>query len=228
MFKRNFEPNKKERSIAEKHLDRIVSLTVKKHSKLLIVGENACGKSLLRQILKVAKLDKADKFLRFHSSMQLRTANNASMGALSSMMHDLPWLATSHTTLTHLEKVLGTADEAIEKDQLFSLCIDEPEIGLGFGAQRGLAKWMYSELNTRAKKALYTMVITHSPIFVQNAPEDWEFIDLSLNPTKSIPEWLEKQFNGNYIIDPGQLIHYADTMFVTVRDRINKNKKDKK
>lgn len=207
-------PTPAELRAAENHLDRLRDIEVSNHDKLLVVGENACGKSLFRQIIKVG-----DSRLKvFHASMQLRTASNPGMGAFSSMTHDLPWLATSHSTLHVIKQVLKSASVA-EKE--FCVCIDEPETGLGFGAQRGLAKWLYPELDKFTDKASCTMVITHSPIFVKSVPSDWRFLDLSLKPTSSREEWLDRQLDENYSINPDDLLAKAGTMFETVRDRIN-------
>jgi len=210
-----------DRERAESHLDFIAQQTLSKHSCAVVVGENASGKSLFRQIVKV---DGIKKYRRYHASMQLRTASNPSMGALSGLAQDLPWLATSHSTLNCIEQILKQMDNASEP---FAVSIDEPETGLGFGAQRGLANWLFPELTKRAKNAVFTLLITHSPIFVQAMPEDWLFLDLSFTPSKSAKEWVSKQTDPSYIVMPEDVLHTAHVMFETVRDRINANESKK-
>ena len=222
MLNDDYKPTSQELEKAEDHLDRLADLKVKLHSRTVIVGENACGKSLFRQIVKVDGTK--DKATMLHASMQLRTASNPGMGAFSSMAHDLPWLATSHSTLYCIEQVLKQADRYIEEKRDFSICIDEPELGLGLGAQRGLAAWLYPELAKRANQAMCVLVITHSPVFVKQA-SDWDFMDLSLNPAKDSAAWLKKQQSDDYVITPNQLLANAQTLFVTVRDRINAKSK---
>jgi predicted ATPase len=227
MLEHNYKPTEKELKEAENHLDRLADIKLVRHSKTLLVGENACGKSLFRQIVRTGKKTE-DRPIVFHASMQIRTSSNPSMGALSSMAQDLPWLATSHSTLGCVEQVLKQADRCITEKRPFGLCIDEPEIGLGAGAQRGLANWLFPELNKRAEFADFTIVISHSPIFVKAGQQlAWDFLDLSLQPTKNPDEWLQKQADETYVITPDHLLAKASTLFVTVRDRLNKNSKTK-
>jgi predicted ATP-dependent endonuclease of OLD family len=222
MLKDDYQPTTADREQAEEHLDRIRSLKVKPHSTTIIVGENACGKSLFRQIVRTTD-KKEEKVTMLHASMQLRTASNPGMGAFSGLAHDLPWLATSHSTLYCVEQIFKQAERYAAEKRPFSICIDEPEIGLGLGAQRGLAAWLFPELEKRAQQATCILVITHSPIFVKQTPK-WDFLDLSINPTKDAKAWLARQQSEDNIITPDQLLAKAQTLFLTVRDRLNKSK----
>lgn len=221
MFDHNYEPSTAEREAAETHLDRVTKIKLQKHSKTIIVGENCCGKSLFRQIVRIG-----GEFKMYHASMEIRTSSNPSMGALSGMAQDLPWMATSYSTLGCIEQILKQVDRSIAESRAFGICVDEPEIGLGMGAQRGLASWLFKELEKRANSTLCTLLITHSPVFVrQGIQHKWDFLDLSMKPVATGNDWLNKQADENYVIAPEELMAKSSALFVTVRDRLIKNKK---
>ncbi len=213
------------REECEAQIDRLLSIKIKRGDRLLVVGDNACGKSLFRDI---AGQGFKVRPMVVHASMALRTSNMSHMGGIAGMVRDSEWLATSHNTVFSLRKVIEMADPAKVKansvgeasDKPVALCVDEPELGLGIAAQRGMVDWLLPRMEEHAAKRSFTMLVTHSPIFVRAFAEaGWTFLDLSFVPYSTAEGWIGRQ--DTEILDPETLEQRAGILFEVVRDRKN-------
>ena len=133
------------------------------------------------------------------------------MGALSSMAHDLEWLATSKNTLHGIEMIFS---DRYKPDYII---IDEPEIGMGEELQLGLAEWLNEKI---AGTTCGVLVITHSKNIVNYLRHD-KFINLE---GMNVTEWLNRKPQKISIED---FTKFSDELFEAIRDRINENKKSK-
>lgn len=197
----------------EEYIDYIADIKVVSDKVTILTGKNASGKSLIRKLLNtsVAKdLGKTKVFIP-HASQEIRTKDNPEMGALSSMTHDLEWLATSQNTIHSIDMVFNSKNPDF-------IVIDEPEIGLGEELQLGIAEY----LNEKIKSVTCgVLIITHSKHIVKNLIHD-EFINLEkMNET----EWLNREIKP---VSVEEFKEYAESLFVAIRDRINANKEKKK
>jgi len=194
----------------EQHIDTIGEIAdrINLDKITILTGRNAGGKSLVRKVLRQNVMDKNRKSKVFipHASQELRTKSNPEMGALSGMAHDLEWLATSHNTISTIDKVIV--------DDADYIIIDEPEIGIGEELQLGLADYINEKLKDRKCGVL---IITHSRTSVRNIKHD-DFINLE---GMSEDEWVNRTPEKISIED---FKKFSSDLFIAVRDRINTNK----
>lgn len=137
--------------------------------------------------------------------MQLRTENHAGWGALSSITHDMPWDATSRSTLNMITKLLEV------KEPRF-LVIDELEIGMSEELQLGFCNMINALIPELLKKHFGVLVITHSRIVVKNIKHD-TFINIE---GMSEDEWVNREIVP---IDPEDLNTWASKLYNTIKDR---------
>ena len=123
----------------EDYIEKLVTISesIKKDKITILTGKNAGGKSLIRKVV-TGDVRKTAGSKVYHASQELRTKSEPGMGALSSMSHDLEWLATSDNTLHTLEQVF-------RKDATY-IIIDEPEIGCGEELQLGLVDFINEKI----------------------------------------------------------------------------------
>lgn len=194
----------------EQHIDSIGEIAdrINLDKITILTGRNAGGKSLVRKVLRQNVMDKTGKTKVFitHASQELRTKSNPEMGALSGMAHDLEWLATSHNTISIIDKVIV--------DDADYIIIDEPEIGIGEELQLGLADYINEKLKDRKCGVL---IITHSRLSVKNIKHD-DFINLE---GMSEDEWVNRAPEKISVED---FKKFSNDLFIAVRDRINTNK----
>ena len=196
------------------HVDRIIDICqeIPLHKVTVLTGGNACGKSVIRKQLAIHVPNKLDEEGIAHNdvtvasaSMQLRTENHAGWGAFSSITHDLPWDATSRSTLNMITKLLEV------KESRF-LVIDELEIGMSEELQLGFCNMINALIPELLKKHFGVLVITHSRIVVKNIKHD-TFINIE---GMSEYEWV----NRNIVpIDPEDLNTWALKLYKTIKDR---------
>ncbi len=211
------------RAECEAQLDRLLKIPVKRGDRLLVVGDNACGKSYFRRI---AAINFKTIPMVVHASMALRTSNMSHMGAIAGMVRDTDWLATSHNTFSLIKNALSTATSAKADGKEVALCVDEPEIGMGAAAQRGMVEWLLGRMEAQADDRAFTMLVTHSPIFVRRfAAAGWKFTDLSFSPSATVKKWLARQ--ASEVLTPDTLEQRAGLLFEVVRDFMNARRKAK-
>lgn len=163
----------------------------------VLTGSNGSGKSLIRKqtpFLMVEKLClksyKDTKGMIKSTSMDARTSNRPEFGALSSIMNDTEWIATSQNTL-HSISGLFNAILKDKKNETLYLIIDEFEIGCAEETVLALAYYINENVekiknNTNVKGVL---IITHSRLAVEKLKYD-EFINID-GLTKD--EWLNRE-----------------------------------
>lgn len=149
----------------------------------ILTGSNGSGKSFIRkQLYFRIKEETKNKSTLVHTSMDLRSSSNPSMGALSGMARDLSWLATSFNTKHSIE---STIKQAVGN----FYCIDEPELGFGEEGQLAMAQLLNAKIREIKEQCLGFLIITHSRIMVQNLDCDL-FINIE-GMTKN--EWLTRE-----------------------------------
>ena len=160
----------------------------------IMTGSNGSGKSLIRKQLPFAMKERLDlddaketRGMIQSTSMDARTGSNPEMGALSGMMRDTDWFATSQNTLHSLD---GLFDNGIG-DKTKYIVIDEFEIGCGEETILALTQHINKKLKSliKNKKIMGAMIITHSRLGVQNLNHN-EFINLD---GMTEEEWLNRE-----------------------------------
>ncbi len=201
----------------EEYLNKIAEIPYKMDfsSVTILTGRNAGGKSLIRKQLVFALSEKLDipykKLFIPHASLQLRTEAKPEMGALAQLASDLPWIASSASTIEVIKKVFSN------KDKANYIIIDEPEIGLGIPLQLGLCDYINEQIEECKKLGIGVLVITHSRTIVENIKHE-NFINLE---DMDENEWLT-HIPQKISID--EFEKFSSDFFVTVRDRMNQNK----
>ncbi len=201
----------------EDYLNKIAEIPYKMDfsSVTILTGRNAGGKSLIRKQLVFALSEKLDipwkKLFIPHASLQLRTEPKPEMGALAQLASDLPWIASSASTIEVIKKVFS------KKDKANYIIIDEPEIGLGVPLQLGLCDYINEQIEECKKLGIGVLVITHSKTIVENIKHE-NFINLE---DMDENEWLT-HIPQKISID--EFEKFSSDFFVTVRDRMNQNK----
>jgi hypothetical protein len=143
------------------------------------------GKSLIRNqfifyLAERAGMDAKDFKGKLGSvSMQKRTESNPEWGALSSVMHDTPWLPTSLNTIYLVENLLEKSFEFI--------IIDEPEIGMGEEVIMSLVDFLNETFKQHSDKGF--LVITHNRYIVENLNYTNFF---NCDGIKTKEEWLSR------------------------------------
>jgi len=173
----------KDEQEVEQHLDNIVAVTeyISDNPKALTVltGSNGSGKSFVRKQVQAHLANKGIKIA--HSSMQLRTSLNPSLGALSGFASDLDWIATSSHTL-HL--INNISNSNFNESYLL---IDEPEIGMSKQMRKAIAQRILDIAQQRIENNQNgLMVITH----------DYDILKKLLLSNSDIPKIIFSNLNG--------------------------------
>lgn len=155
----------------EQMYDRIVDVfeEISIEDVTVLTGNNGSGKSLIRtqipfKVKKYMSLDdvKQTTGLVASTSMAKRTGSNADWGALSGIMRDTEWVATSQNTYHSLKGLFHAV--FTDDSKVKYIIIDEFEIGCGEETIWALCNY----INRNIKKArqetqlLGALIITHS------------------------------------------------------------------
>lgn len=192
------------------HVDKLLEIVeaIPLNQITILTGGNAMGKSVIRKQVgfHIQELLKktSPKDLVASISMQARTENKPEWGALSNMMHDLPWNSTSDFTIHSLRQLLKCTKKF--------LVIDEIEIGMSKEVQAGLCLYLNETLPEILKENLGLLVITHSDVVVKNLKHD-KFLNIE---GMTEEEWVNREITP---ISPDDLEAWADALFKTIRDR---------
>jgi len=181
----------------------------------ILTGNNGSGKSLLRKQLPFAfrqyfGLDHVNKTkgMIASTSMEARTNSNPEWGALSGMMQDTEWIATSQNTFNLIHELL----DAVEKGKSKYVVIDEYEIGCSEETILAIAKYISSRLKKMIaeKRIMGALIITHSRIGVKNIEHD-HFVNMEGLSEK---EWINRKIVPTDLdaLDTNELFFY-------IRDR---------
>lgn len=197
--------------------DRIVDVykSIELDKITVLTGSNGSGKSLIRKQLPFLIRDhlgledvKDVKGMIKSTSMDVRTGSNPEWSALSGIMRDTEWIATSQNTLSCLQGLF----RAIEKgDKTKYLVIDEFEVGCGEETVLALVNYINSEIKKLIKTTQLegAMIITHSRIGVKHLKYD-NFVNIE---GMNKQEWLDRE------IVPTNLKKLSENeLFVFIRD----------
>lgn len=179
----------------EEAYDRIIDAisSVEFKGITILTGSNGSGKSLIRKQLpfvlqRELNLDDVNETSGMikSTSMDARTGSNPEWGALSGMMRDVDWIATSQNTLHSLKGLLNSVGE-----QTRYLIIDEFEIGCGEETVMALSDLINKKLKNLIKnnKIDGAMIVTHSRVGVANLYHD-HFINME---GMTEDEWLNRE-----------------------------------
>jgi len=179
----------------------------------LLTGENGSGKSMIRKQLPFLLRDKleledtkATQGMIASTSMDARTGSNAEWGALSGIMRDDEWVATSQSTFSSLKGLFNVIRG--EKSKAKYLVIDEFEIGCG--EETALALCNY--INANIKDLIETttlegaMIITHSRIGAEHLKYD-KFVNIE---GMNKEEWMNREIVPTDLekLDENELFFY--------------------
>lgn len=162
----------------------------------VLTGNNGSGKSLIRkqiafrlkEHLKLDHVKDAMKLIK-SVSMQTRTESRPEFGALSSMMHDSAWLATSQNTYHLLNSMFKSIYDKNNSNTRY-IVIDEFEIGCGEETVLALVNYINEKIkNLPNTNVIGVLIITHSRIGVEKLKYD-EFFNIE-GLTKD--EWLNRE-----------------------------------
>lgn len=171
----------------EQHVNNLTDIMDNIPSKgiTMLTGSNGSGKSLIRNqfIFRLAERAGVEaknfKGKLGSVSMQKRTESQPEWGAMSSVMHDTPWLPTSQNTLDLIDRVIDSQFEYI--------IIDEPEIGMGEEIVMSLVDHLNEKFKQHPNKGF--MVISHNRYIVEHLNYDNFF---NLDGLKTKEEWLNR------------------------------------
>jgi hypothetical protein len=126
---------------------------------LLIVGENASGKSLAFRL--IAQIANQHKVLPVTISIRERTGGGS--GGHESMRRTFMY-GDEHekSTGANSARVVETGFHNLERDSAAILGLDEPEIGLSDGYAEALGEFIGARAASAAGKSCGVMVVTHS------------------------------------------------------------------
>ncbi len=183
----------------EKHIERIKEIltTIPVDQMTILTGGNGHGKSLIRKQMPYAvqrahpevqdkDLPKVCKSV----SMQLRTESRAEFGALSSMMHNMPWNPTSTETYSLIKRLFFNCFKE-DDDKKYYLIIDEPEIGMAREPQVSIARYIKMRFEECRDRMYGLLVTTHSEDIVKELIDVAAFIDI--NGCEDAKSWLNRE-----------------------------------
>lgn len=220
------EEHKERWDAMEAHLDQLLELrkNVVAGDRILLVGRNASGKSLFRNLLNDPTLTVGGKKIKMvHSSMALRTGHFSSLGALSNMFGDNAEDATSDSSLKIMEAALRNCQRWLGEGSNCGLHIDEPEVGCSEELQLSIGPWLRKRLDELTPPPTVTMITTHSRRLAENF-RDWKFIDTGFE-YPDIDAWLNREVKP---MDIEELQLNAHTLFLVIVERQEKGRASKK
>ena len=178
----------------------------------ILTGNNGSGKSVIRKQLPFAfkelyKLDNLSgtKGWILSTSMDARTSSNPDWGALSGLMRDTEWVATSQNTFHSIKNLLDTVEKS---EKVKYVVIDEYEIGCSEETIVALASYINERLQKfiADKKIEGAMIITHSRLGIKHIKFD-HFMNIE---GKTYEEWLNREIIPTDLeeLDKNELFFY--------------------
>lgn len=218
--------NISEKNINE-HIDNIIDIanSIELNKVTILTGGNGCGKSVVRKLLtsiikekvKAIYNEEINSPLVASVSMETRTASRPDFYALSSMMHDLPWTATSVNTISLIRNLcnslLDKSSEKIKDKRFFVL--DEIEIGLSEEVLLGLCEYLNDIFDKIKDNTLGVLIITHNRNVVKKLNHD-KFLNLE-GLTEG--DWLNREIRPVSLDD---LDEWSTALFSGIRKREKK------
>jgi len=210
-----------------KHIDNIIDIanSIELNKVTILTGGNGCGKSVVRKLLtsiikekvKAIYNEEINSPLVASVSMETRTASRPDFYALSSMMHDLPWTATSVNTISLIRNLCNLLfDNPSEKikDKRF-IVLDEIEIGLSEEVLLGLCDYLNDAFDKTKDKTLGVLIITHNRNVVKKLNHD-NFLNLE-GLTEG--DWLNREIRPVSLDD---LDEWSTALYSGIRKREKK------
>lgn len=178
----------------------------------ILTGNNGSGKSVIRKQLPFAFKDlynlndvKETSGWVLSTSMDARTGSNAEWGALSGIMNDTSWVATSQNTL---HSIKGLLDSAEKSEKVKYVVIDEYEIGCSEETIVALAQYISQRIQKLLtdKKIIGAMIITHSRIGCEHIQFD-HFVNIE---GRTYEEWKNREIIPTDLeeLDANELFYY--------------------
>lgn len=206
--------------VIESHIQKIIEIVkgIKKNRLTILVGQNGCGKSLIRKQLGVRFSNEFNDSNKTHTkavSMQLRTEQRAEYGALSTVMHDSSYVPTSLTSFNLVQSMMKCTENKISD----YLILDEIEIGMSEESILGMSKYMLENIDTWVNNSLGLLLITHSRVLVQELMSnyDCDFVYLGYNEIEyDYDKWLTRNLTPT---DFEYLSEWSDKLFKTVLNK---------
>lgn len=175
------------------HIKDIID-SIPMHKVTILTGGNGSGKSFIRKqiVFTVGRAFNLSMNEMRHCvkavSMQTRTEQKTEWGALSSAMHDSPWMPTSYSTYQLIKRLM---DIVIKEDEFNNyIVLDEIEIGMSAESIAGIVNFLndcFSKIDF--EKCYGIMVITHSDRVVRTLNHN-NFVNIE---GLSEEEWLNRE-----------------------------------
>lgn len=210
-----------------KHIDNIINIaeSIELNKVTILTGGNGCGKSVVRKLLtsiikekvKAIYNEEINSPLVASVSMETRTASRPDFYALSSMIHDLPWTATSVNTISLIRNLCNSLlDKPSEKikDKRF-IVLDEIEIGLSEEVLLGLCEYLNDIFDKIKDNTLGVLIITHNRNVVKKLNHD-NFLNLE-GLTEG--DWLNREIRSVSLDD---LDEWSTALYSGIRKREKK------
>lgn len=165
-------------------------------STVVVVGENASGKSFLRRV--IAYLCQQSNLECIHTSMQERVQ---STGLKRIMVYGEE--TESATGYNSANLILGSMRTCQSRENPHVMVWDEPELGLSDNSAAGVGVALRDFLRVPPAHTLAQVIITHSRALAQQLLDlDPHYLHLgSESPPKSLLEWMRAPITPRSISD---------------------------
>jgi len=185
------------------HIDNLLDIknSIDLSKITILTGSNGSGKSLIAQQLSFRVDSELNGRIK-SISMNTRTQNNPEWGALSNVMSDTPWIATSQNTLSLIQGLIN----ATKEDNTKYVILDEFEIGCSEETILALVE-LINNLNLNVGM----LIITHSRLAVKNLKFD-NFVNIE---GLSKDKWLTRE-----VIPTDLDLLEENQLFSAIRDRM--------
>lgn len=183
---------------------------------ILVTGDNASGKSLLRRMLNLSfrKLDL--------EVIHLSQEGRAQSGIIRAVVYGSEEDEATGAISAH---ILDTGFKQ-KREKPYVLIYDEPEIGMGEEAQMGAGIFLREKLTVLPEKCEGAVIFTHSRLLVEGVKDvpGLRFVHLG-NTYKTVDDWLNRKLVP---ISPADLVKRGHDNWVRVNDFLTEKKKGTK
>lgn len=182
-------PNKDGETPIELHADYARKKSPGAHV-VVVVGENASGKSFLRRLMCAVLHDAGHDLI--HLSMEGRFDYNGNLGAMRGMLYGDEQHEATGVNSAHLI-TRGLSNCESRRDTSHGIIWDEPELGLSEGAQMGVGAELAEGLVKTPVPTVAAVLITHSKPLVRRLVEiEPNFVFVGEDPPLTMEGWLKR------------------------------------
>lgn len=209
-------PNLLEMNINAQGFFGIENIDATTEKLLLITGDNASGKSLLRRVIE----SKCHKYnIKAMSLSQERRSISDYTRAFIYGSED--YESTGQITARSIQNMFKSS---FAWDINHILIIDEPEIGLSDESQLGLAQYIKDNIKKLKENVIQVVIFTHSKILIEELSElNHIYIHIG-GKYKTVDEYINRKIVP---VDPSMIGDIARANFAIIEDLIEESKEKK-